>query len=94
MIEAVNGRDTPSAGGVMTRCESTKALVTNKLDCGISYINRDVVGAVVESQPSAGTAYPATASRLARKGTSSNSSRTCEDTTAAGGNVELMRTTT
>ena len=53
VIEAVNRKGYALTGGVMTRCESTKALVTNKLDCGNFYINRDVVGAVVESQPSA-----------------------------------------
>ena len=73
-----------------------KALVTDTLDCGNFYVNRDVVGAVVESQPFGGHGLSGNGAKagsehyleqfVARK-------VVCEDTTAAGGNLELMRTT-
>ena len=93
---AMNEKGFALTGGVMTRCESTKALVTDTLDCGNFYVNRDVVGAVVESQPFGGHGLSGNGAKagsehyleqfVARK-------VVCEDTTAAGGNLELMRTT-
>jgi RHH-type proline utilization regulon transcriptional repressor/proline dehydrogenase/delta 1-pyrroline-5-carboxylate dehydrogenase len=93
---AMNEKGFALTGGVMTRCESTKALVTVTLDCGNFYVNRDVVGAVVESQPFGGHGLSGNGAKagsehyleqfVARK-------VVCEDTTAAGGNLELMRTT-
>ena len=95
-LEAMNEKGFALTGGVMTRCESTKALVTDTLDCGNFYVNRDVVGAVVESQPFGGHG-------LSGNGAKAGSEHyleqfvahkvVCEDTTAAGGNLELMRTT-
>ena len=95
-LEAMNEKGFALTGGVMTRCESTKALVTDTLDCGNFYVNRDVVGAVVESQPFGGHGLSGNGAKagsehyleqfVARK-------VVCEDTTAAGGNLELMRTT-
>ncbi|ACO61894.1 predicted protein [Micromonas commoda] len=97
VIEAVNRKGYALTGGVMTRCESTKALVTNKLDCGNFYINRDVVGAVVESQPFGGHGLSGNGVKAGSEGYLEQfvaHKVICEDTTAAGGNVELMRTTT
>ena len=54
MIDRVNAKGFALTGGVLTRCDSTKALVASTLDCGNFYVNRDVVGAVVESQPFGG----------------------------------------
>ena len=95
-LAAMNEKGFALTGGVMTRCESTKALVTDTLDCGNFYVNRDVVGAVVESQPFGGHGLSGNGAKagsehyleqfVARK-------VVCEDTTAAGGNLELMRTT-
>ena len=95
-LEAMNEKGFALTGGVMTRCESTKALVTDTLDCGNFYVNRDIVGAVVESQPFGGHGLSGNGAKagsehyleqfVARK-------VVCEDTTAAGGNLELMRTT-
>ena len=95
-LEAINAKGFALTGGVMTRCESTKALVADTLDCGNFYVNRDVVGAVVESQPFGGHGLSGNGAKagsehyleqfVARK-------VVCEDTTAAGGNLELMRTT-
>ena len=96
VIEAVNKKGYALTGGVMTRCESTKALVTNKLDCGNFYVNRDVVGAVVESQPFGGHGLSGNGVKAGSEGYLEQfvaHKVICEDTTAAGGNVELMRTT-
>lgn len=96
VLDAMNAKGFALTGGVMTRCASTKALVTDTLNCGNFYVNRDVVGAVVESQPFGGHGLSGNGAKagsenyleqfVARK-------VVCEDTTAAGGNVELMRTT-
>ena len=98
--EGMSGRTTvlrfALTGGVMTRCESTKALVTDTLDCGNFYVNRDVVGAVVESQPFGGHGLSGNGVKAGSEGYLEQfvaHKVICEDTTAAGGNVELMRTT-
>ena len=84
-------------GGVMTRCESTKATVAAKLNCGNFYVNRDIVGAVVESQPFGGHGLSGNGVKAGSEGYLEQfvaRKVICEDTTAAGGNVELMRAAT
>ncbi len=48
VLDGMNKKGFALTGGVMTRCASTKKLVTDTLNCGNFYVNRDVVGAVVE----------------------------------------------
>ena len=93
-LEAINAKGFALTGGVMTRCESQGA---RRGHAGLRhFVNRDVVGAVVESQPFGGHGLSGNGAKagsehyleqfVARK-------VVCEDTTAAGGNLELMRTT-
>jgi RHH-type proline utilization regulon transcriptional repressor/proline dehydrogenase/delta 1-pyrroline-5-carboxylate dehydrogenase len=97
VIEAVNEKGYALTGGVMTRCESTKATVAAKLNCGNFYVNRDIVGAVVESQPFGGHGLSGNGVKAGSEGYLEQfvaRKVICEDTTAAGGNVELMRAAT
>ena len=94
VIEAVNAKGYALTGGVMTRCESTKALVADRLDCGNFYVNRDVIGAIVESQPFGGHGLSGNGVKAGSEGYLEQfvvHKVICEDTTAAGGNVELMK---
>ena len=68
---------------------------TQRMPC--CCINRDVVGAVVESQPFGGHGLSGNGVKAGSEGYLEQfvaHKVICEDTTAAGGNVELMRTTT
>jgi RHH-type proline utilization regulon transcriptional repressor/proline dehydrogenase/delta 1-pyrroline-5-carboxylate dehydrogenase len=94
VIDRVNAKGFALTGGVLTRCDSTKALVASTLDCGNFYVNRDVVGAVVESQPFGGHGLSGNGVKAGSEGYLEqfvSHKVVCEDTTASGGNVELLR---
>ena len=94
VIDAANAKGFALTGGVLTRCDSVKALVTNRLNCGNAYVNRDVVGAVVESQPFGGHGKSGNGVKAGSEGYLEqfvSRKVVCEDTTAGGGNVELLR---
>lgn len=83
--------------GIQTRREAFKRRVRDALPTGNTYINRDTVGAVVGLQPFGGEGLSGTGPKaggphyLLRLVTERV---VTENTTAAGGNVELMREST
>ena len=94
IIDAVNAKGFALTGGVLTRCESVKALVKSRLNCGNLYINRDTVGAVVESQPFGGHGLSGNGAKAGGEGYLEQfvcHKVISEDTTAGGGNLELLR---
>ena len=97
IIDAVNAKGFALTGGVLTRCESVKALVRSRLNCGNLYVNRDTVGAVVESQPFGGHGLSGNGVKAGGEGYLEqfvSYTIVCEDVTAAGGNLELLRSET
>ena len=58
--------------GVHSRIESKADDIINKSIAGNTYINRDIVGAVVGSQPFGGTGLSGTGFRLVAQTTYSN----------------------
>ena len=58
--------------GVHSRIESKADDIINKSIAGNTYINRDIVGAVVGSQPFGGTVYQGLDLRLVAQTTYSN----------------------
>lgn len=94
IIDAVNEKGFALTGGVLTRCESVKGLVKSRLNCGNMYINRDCIGAVVESQPFGGHGLSGNGVKAGGEGYLEqfvSHKIVCEDTTAAGGDLELLR---
>jgi len=96
VLAAVNKKGFALTGGVLTRCESVKALVKERLNCGNLYMNRDIVGAVVESQPFGGHGLSGNGTKAGGEGyllQFVSHKVVSEDTTASGGNMDLLRTT-
>ena len=93
VIEQINASGFGLTLGLQSRIDSVRELVEAKARVGNIYVNRNQIGAVVESQPFGGEGLSGTGPKaggphyVARFATERV---TCIDTTAAGGNASLM----
>ena len=93
VLEAINSTGYGLTLGLQSRIDSTRAYVEANARVGNLYVNRNQIGAVVESQPFGGEGLSGTGPKaggphyVARFATERV---TCIDTTAAGGNASLM----
>ncbi|MFN5782782.1 MAG: L-glutamate gamma-semialdehyde dehydrogenase, partial [Novosphingobium sp.] len=93
VIDAINATGFGLTLGLHSRIDATRRLVEARARVGNFYVNRNQIGAVVESQPFGGEGLSGTGPKaggphyLARFATERV---TCIDTTAAGGNASLM----
>ena len=93
VIEAINATGYGLTLGLHSRIDATRRLVQAKARAGNFYVNRNQIGAVVESQPFGGEGLSGTGPKaggphyVVRFATERV---TCIDTTAAGGNAALM----
>ncbi len=93
VIEQINATGYGLTLGLQSRIETTQAYVERHARVGNLYVNRNQIGAVVESQPFGGEGLSGTGPKaggphyVARFATERV---TCVDTTAAGGNASLM----
>ncbi len=93
VIQAINATGFGLTLGLHSRIDATRRLVEAKARVGNFYVNRNQIGAVVESQPFGGEGLSGTGPKaggphyLPRFATERV---TCIDTTAAGGNASLM----
>ncbi len=93
VIEAVNSTGYGLTLGLQSRIDSTREYVQANARVGNLYVNRNQIGAVVESQPFGGEGLSGTGPKaggphyVARFATERV---ICIDTTAAGGNASLM----
>jgi RHH-type proline utilization regulon transcriptional repressor/proline dehydrogenase/delta 1-pyrroline-5-carboxylate dehydrogenase len=93
VIAAINATGFGLTLGLHSRIDATRRLVEAQARVGNFYVNRNQIGAVVESQPFGGEGLSGTGPKaggphyLPRFATERV---TCIDTTAAGGNASLM----
>ena len=93
VIEDINATGYGLTLGLHSRIEATRRFVQSRARVGNFYVNRNQIGAVVESQPFGGEGLSGTGPKaggphyLARFATERV---TCVDTTAAGGNASLL----
>ena len=93
VIEQINGSGFGLTLGLQSRIDSVREMVEATARVGNIYVNRNQIGAVVESQPFGGEGLSGTGPKaggphyVARFATERV---TCIDTTAAGGNASLM----
>ncbi len=93
VIEQINGSGFGLTLGLQSRIDSVREYVEGRARVGNIYVNRNQIGAVVESQPFGGEGLSGTGPKaggphyVARFATERV---TCIDTTAAGGNASLM----
>jgi RHH-type proline utilization regulon transcriptional repressor/proline dehydrogenase/delta 1-pyrroline-5-carboxylate dehydrogenase len=93
VIDAINATGYGLTLGLQSRIDTTRVHVERNARVGNLYVNRNQIGAVVESQPFGGEGLSGTGPKaggphyLARFATERV---TCVDTTAAGGNASLM----
>ena len=93
VIEQINASGFGLTLGLQSRIDSVRELVEATARVGNIYVNRNQIGAVVESQPFGGEGLSGTGPKaggphyVARFATERV---TCIDTTAAGGNASLM----
>ena len=93
VIDQINGSGFGLTLGLQSRIDSVRELVEATARVGNIYVNRNQIGAVVESQPFGGEGLSGTGPKaggphyVARFATERV---TCIDTTAAGGNASLM----
>ncbi|HET9810829.1 MAG TPA: bifunctional proline dehydrogenase/L-glutamate gamma-semialdehyde dehydrogenase PutA [Sphingomicrobium sp.] len=93
VVEAINSTGYGLTLGLQSRIDTTRAFVEQNARVGNLYVNRNQIGAVVESQPFGGEGLSGTGPKaggphyVARFATERV---TCIDTTAAGGNATLM----
>ena len=93
VIDAINATGFGLTLGLQSRIDTTRTLVERRARVGNFYVNRNQIGAVVESQPFGGEGLSGTGPKaggphyVARFATERV---TCIDTTAAGGNATLM----
>ena len=93
MIGDINASGFGLTLGLQSRIDSVRELVEATARVGNIYVNRNQIGAVVESQPFGGEGLSGTGPKaggphyVARFATERV---TCIDTTAAGGNASLM----
>ena len=96
VVEAINATGFGLTLGLQSRIDTTRAYVEANARVGNFYVNRNQIGAVVESQPFGGEGLSGTGPKaggphyVARFATERV---TCIDTTAAGGNASLMAAT-
>ena len=93
VIDDINATGYGLTLGLHSRIEATRQFVQSRARVGNFYVNRNQIGAVVESQPFGGEGLSGTGPKaggphyLARFATERV---TCIDTTAAGGNASLL----
>ncbi|HET7708768.1 MAG TPA: bifunctional proline dehydrogenase/L-glutamate gamma-semialdehyde dehydrogenase PutA [Sphingomicrobium sp.] len=93
VVEAINATGYGLTLGLQSRIDATRDYVEQHARVGNFYVNRNQIGAVVESQPFGGEGLSGTGPKaggphyVARFATERV---TCIDTTAAGGNASLM----
>ncbi|MCY7271775.1 MAG: aldehyde dehydrogenase family protein, partial [Sphingomonas bacterium] len=93
VIEEINASGFGLTLGLQSRIDSVRELIEATARVGNIYVNRNQIGAVVESQPFGGEGLSGTGPKaggphyVARFATERV---TCIDTTAAGGNASLM----
>ena len=93
VIDDINATGYGLTLGLHSRIAATRELVERRAKVGNFYVNRNQIGAVVESQPFGGEGLSGTGPKaggphyLARFATERV---TCVDTTAAGGNASLL----
>jgi RHH-type proline utilization regulon transcriptional repressor/proline dehydrogenase/delta 1-pyrroline-5-carboxylate dehydrogenase len=93
VIDQINATGYGLTLGLQSRIDTTADFVEQKARVGNLYVNRNQIGAVVESQPFGGEGLSGTGPKaggphyVARFATERV---TCVDTTAAGGNASLM----
>ena len=93
VIEAINATGYGLTLGLQSRIDTTRQYIEARARVGNLYVNRNQIGAVVESQPFGGEGLSGTGPKaggphyVARFATERV---TCIDTTAAGGNASLM----
>jgi RHH-type proline utilization regulon transcriptional repressor/proline dehydrogenase/delta 1-pyrroline-5-carboxylate dehydrogenase len=93
VIDDINSTGYGLTLGLQSRIDTTRDFVEQRARVGNLYVNRNQIGAVVESQPFGGEGLSGTGPKaggphyVARFATERV---TCIDTTAAGGNASLM----
>jgi RHH-type proline utilization regulon transcriptional repressor/proline dehydrogenase/delta 1-pyrroline-5-carboxylate dehydrogenase len=93
VVDQINATGYGLTLGLQSRIDTTRAFVQQRARVGNFYVNRNQIGAVVESQPFGGEGLSGTGPKaggphyVARFATERV---TCIDTTAAGGNASLM----
>jgi RHH-type proline utilization regulon transcriptional repressor/proline dehydrogenase/delta 1-pyrroline-5-carboxylate dehydrogenase len=93
VVDAINATGFGLTLGLHSRIAETRRFVQSRAKVGNFYVNRNQIGAVVESQPFGGEGLSGTGPKaggphyLARFATERV---TCIDTTAAGGNASLL----
>ena len=93
VVDAINATGYGLTLGLQSRIDTTRDFVEQRARVGNFYVNRNQIGAVVESQPFGGEGLSGTGPKaggphyVARFATERV---TCIDTTAAGGNASLM----
>jgi len=93
VVEAINNTGYGLTIGLQSRIDTVRDYVEEHARVGNFYVNRNQIGAVVESQPFGGEGLSGTGPKaggphyVARFATERV---TCIDTTAAGGNASLM----
>ena len=93
VVDAINATGYGLTIGLQSRIDTTRDFVEQRARVGNFYVNRNQIGAVVESQPFGGEGLSGTGPKaggphyVARFATERV---TCIDTTAAGGNASLM----
>ena len=95
VVDAINATGYGLTLGLQSRIDTTADFVEQHARVGNLYVNRNQIGAVVESQPFGGEGLSGTGPKaggphyVARFAIERV---TCVDTTAAGGNATLMAT--
>jgi len=93
VVDDINATGYGLTLGLHSRIEATRQFIQSRARVGNFYVNRNQIGAVVESQPFGGEGLSGTGPKaggphyLARFATERV---TCVDTTAAGGNASLL----
>jgi len=93
VVDAINATGYGLTLGLQSRIDTVRDFVEQRARVGNLYVNRNQIGAVVESQPFGGEGLSGTGPKaggpyyVARFATERV---TCIDTTAAGGNASLM----
>jgi RHH-type proline utilization regulon transcriptional repressor/proline dehydrogenase/delta 1-pyrroline-5-carboxylate dehydrogenase len=93
VVDAINATGYGLTLGLQSRIDTVRDFVEQRARVGNFYVNRNQIGAVVESQPFGGEGLSGTGPKaggphyVARFATERV---TCIDTTAAGGNASLM----
>ncbi len=96
VVDSINATGYGLTLGVHSRIDATRRFIEARARVGNLYVNRNQIGAVVESQPFGGEGLSGTGPKaggphyVARFATERV---TCIDTTAAGGNASLMAAT-